>query len=567
MRFPRLLTTLGCLFALTSSSFAAPASPAPVEADAIFTHGTVLPIQPAVEAQALAIRGGQIVAVGTESAIARYKGPSTKIVDLKGKTIMPGFVEPHTHIDVGATNLAMVQCGSEQPGGLPRAQTIARLKAAVTKVPAGGWLLGNGFDPSRTTPLWADLSVHDLDGISTTVPILVLNASGHIAYVNHRAYALAGITDKTPNPPSGRYGHDKQGHLDGRLYEPTSYTAFMAKVPTPSPQELRAQFLRVYKIFNASGVTTVGDLNTGAVAGVAPEVAILRSLAAEAPVRVRCYLAYIALQGKTPPVKPFEGDDKLKFIGLKLTMDGSTQGFTAALTQPYLHTSDKGELDWPSLPKLLASVKPYFDAGWQFSCHANGDRALDQGLALYGELTKNLSPQARANRRLRIEHFTVNRPEQVKKAAELGTTVSMTIGHVYFWGRVFNDYVLGAARAARIDPAAALLKQGVKVSFHSDYTITSVSPLRYMMTAINRTPQQNPPQVLGREQGLTIDQALRAVTIDAAWQMFIDDKVGSLEPGKYADLVVLDQNPRKVDPSKLASIGIKAVYLAGKRVR
>lgn len=565
MRFPRLLLSLCCLLALAASGWAAPA--APVEADIIFTNGTVLPIRPAKEAQALAIRGGLVVAVGTDKEIAKYRGPSTKVVDLKGKTLMPGFVEPHLHIDLAAMNQTMAQCGSEQPGGMSKAEATRVLKAAVKKVPAGGWLLGNGFDPSRTTPLWADFSVQDLDAVSTTVPIVLLNASGHIAYVNHKAYALAGINDKTPNPPSGRYGHDKKGHLDGRCYEPTAYAAFMAKVPRPSAEDVRGSFLGAMKSFSVKGVTTVGDLNTGAAMGVDNEVAILRSLASEAPLRVRSYLAYIGLQGRTPPVKPFEGDDKLKFIGLKLTLDGSTQGFTAALTQPYLHTHDKGPLDWPSFSRLLAGVRPYFEAGWQFSCHANGDRAIDQAIALYEALTKGMSPKERANRRLRFEHFTVNRPDQVKKVADLGATVSMTIGHVYFWGQVFHDAVLGPARAARIDPLAELRKHGVKVSVHSDCTVTTVNPLRYVMTAVNRKPQQNPPQVLGREQGVTIDEALRAVTLDAAWQLFIDDKVGSLEPGKYADLVVLDQNPRKVDPSKLPSIGVKAVYLAGKQVR
>lgn len=565
MRIPRLLVFLCCLLAQAASGWAAPM--APVEADTVFIHGTVLPIQPAKEAQALAIRGGLVVAVGTDQEIAKYRGPSTKVVDLKGKTLMPGFVEPHLHIDLAALNTGMVQCGSEQPGGMPKAQATRVLQAAVKKVPDGGWILANGFDPSRTTPLWADFSVQDLDAISTHVPIFVLNASGHIAYVNHKAYALAGVTDKTPNPPSGRYGHDKNGHLDGRCYEPTAFVAFMTKIPPPSAEVLRGAFLKALEGFSVKGVTTVGDLNTGVSMGVDNEVAILRSLAAQSPVRMRSYLAYIALQGKTPPVKPFEGDDKLRFIGLKVTMDGSTQGFTAALTEPYLHTSNKGPLDWPSLSQLLASVKPYFDAGWQLSCHTNGDRALDQGLAMYEALTKGLSAKERANRRLRLEHFTVNRPDQIKKAADLGLTVSMTIGHVYFWGKVFHDAVLGAARAARIDPLAELLKNGVKVTMHSDCTVTSVNPLRYLMTAVNRKPQQNPPQALGREQGVTIDQALRAVTIDAAWQLFIDDKVGSLEPGKYADLVMLDQNPRKVDPSKLPSIGIRAVYLAGKQVR
>ena len=534
-------------------------------ADTLFVNGPILTIHPRGEASALAVRGGRILAVGSEKVVRGFQGTNTEVVDLKGSTLMPGFVEPHVHIDLTAVNLTMVQVGSEKPGGMSVVEVKEALAEALPKIPAGGWLLANSFDPSRTTPLFAQLTADDLDAISKEVPIFVLNASGHIAYLNHKAIELSGITDKTPDPPSGRYGRDAQGRLTGQLFEPSSFVPFFAKMPPPKPTDLRAAFLKTLQGFSARGVTTAGDLNTGLALGVETEIAILRSLAAESPVRVRCYLAYLALLGKMPPVRPLEGDDKVRFLGIKVTADGSTQGYTAALGVPYLGSTNNGALDWPATQELIGKLRPYYDAGWQIATHANGDRAIDQTLEVYGNLLANTPDKA--SRRLRIEHFTVTTPAQLERVRDLGVSVSMTIGHVYFWGSVFQRAVLGADRAARIDPAGDLKRLGVRFSFHSDSTVTSVDPLRYLMNAVTRVPQQNGGKVLGPRQRISIDDALQAMTLDAAYQMFMEDRVGSLEVGKYADLVVLDRNPRRVNPAELDSLKIQRVYLGGVRQR
>jgi len=552
-----LLTLLGlALLPVRSADVVTPA-------DTVFINGPVLTIRPRGEASALAVRGGRIVAVGDTKTVRRFQGTNTEVVDLKGATLMPGFVEPHVHINLTAINLGMVQVGSEKPGGMSVAEAKEAMTAAVPKIPAGGWLLANSFDPSRTTPLFAELNAEELDAISKDVPIFVLNASGHIGYVNHKAIELAGLTDKTPDPPSGRYGRDSQGRLTGQLFEPSSFVPFFAKIPPPKPADVRAAFLQTLRNMSAKGVTTAGDLNTGLALGLDTEIALLKSLAAESPVRVRCYLAYLALLGKMPPVRPFEGDDKVGFVGIKVTADGSTQGYTAAVGIPYVGTTNRGSLDWPETQDLIGKLRPYYDAGWQIATHANGDRAIDQTLEVYGSLLANTPDKA--SRRLRLEHFTVTTPAQLERVRDLGASVSMTIGHVYFWGSVFQRAILGADRAARIDPAGDLKRLGIRYSFHSDSTVTSVDPLRYLMNAVTRVPQQNDGKVLGPKQRISIDDALQAMTLDAAYQVFLDDRVGSLEVGKYADLIVLDRNPRRVDPADLGSLKIQRVYLGGVR--
>lgn len=533
-------------------------------AETIFFGGPILTIEPPMEVEALAVGDGRILRVGSLASMRELQGVSTSMVDLQGRTLMPGFVEPHLHLNVTANQNTSVWVGSYEVAKQPKVQVLAKLAAAVQGLDSGEWLYATGFDPSRCDPLFATLTLADLNALAPDNPVFVLNDSGHIGYVNQAAFDAAGITDDTPNPPGGEYVRDADGHLTGQVNEPPSYAAFFAKMPPPTVGDLTAAFAQAQTEFSNAGITTVGDMNTGLSYGLEAEIGILRALAPRAPVRVRSYLAFLALRnGQDPPVQPQEGDDKLRFIGIKFTTDGSTQGFTAALNEPYLGTADLGNLDFPSTPQLIDFARPFFQRGWQLSCHANGDRAIDQVLELYASLLAAGRPGA--DRRLRIEHFTVTSEAQVQAVRDLGLTPSMTIGHTYYWGQVFDQSILGPVRAARIDPAASLKARGVPFTFHSDCPVSPAYPLRYLENSVTRVPQSNPPAVLGPEQRITIDDALRAVTLDAAWQLFMEDEVGSLAPGKYADLVVLGQNPRTVDPSGLAEIPIHDVYLGGVR--
>lgn len=537
---------------------------APTLADAIFHGGPILTVEPPLQVEALAIADGRILRVGALESVRELQGPSTEMVDLQGRTLMPGFVEPHLHLNVTANQNTSVWVGSYEVAKQPKVEVLAKLFAAVQQLQPGEWLYATGFDPSRCDPLFATLTLADLNALAPDNPVFVLNDSGHIGYVNQAAFDAAGITDDTPNPTGGEYVRDADGHLTGQVNEPPSYGAFFAKMPPPTLPDLTAAFAQAQTEFSNAGITTVGDMNTGLSYGLATEISILRSLASTAPVRVRAYPAFLALRpGQPLPVQPQEGDDKLRFLGIKFTTDGSTQGFTAALHEPYLGTADLGNLDFPSTPQLIDLARPFFQQGWQLSCHANGDRAIDQVLELYASLLAGGRPGA--DRRLRIEHFTVTSEAQVQAVRDLGLTPSMTIGHTYYWGQVFDQGILGPVQASRLDPAASLKARGVPFSFHSDCPVSPAYPLRYLENSVTRVPQSNPPDVLGPDQRITIDVALRAVTLDAAWQVFMDDQVGSLAPGKYADLLVLGQNPRAIDPSGLAEIPIHDVYLAGVR--
>ena len=540
-------------------------------ADTIFYGGPVVTVNAKnEEVQAIAVQGGKIVALGTKDAVTKdWQSKTTQVIDLKGQTLMPGFVEPHVHIMITSVfeGLGLNLSNFTLPYDT-KETLIAKMKAHLKTIPPGGWLFGFGVDPSRTSPFMAELTADDLDKVSTTVPIFLVNQSGHIGYVNNKAIELAGITNKTPNPPGGGiYVKDAQGKLTGKLVEPPSYLPFMAKMPNPTEAQLFGAIEGTMKKIASTGVTTASEMSVGGNFGVDKEVAIYKSIFAKnaSPIRLRGYLFSQALPAGYKAIKPTDGDDMLRFIGIKYISDGSTQGLTAALSEPYSYPKGSkwsGALNYKDAD-IQASMKAYFDQGWQISTHSNGDKAIDQALNSYAKLLAgNKQPQ---DRRLRIEHFTVNNASQAKKAVQLGVVPSFTIGHVHYWGSAFDNFIIGPERAKRIDPAAEIKRAGGKFTLHSDTPVSNVGPLNYITEAVTRVWQLPPKKVLGPDQVISVDDAIRAITIDAAYQIFSDKLVGSLEVGKRADLVILEKNPRATPAADIRDIKVKETWVDGKK--
>lgn len=540
-------------------------------ADTIFFGGPIVTVNAKnEEVQALAVQDGKIVALGTPTKVKQdWQGSNTKLVDLKGQTLMPGFVEPHIHIigtamsEVLGLNLSNFTLPYDTLDTL-----VAKMKAHLKTVPPGGWLFGFGVDPSRTTPFMAELNADILDKVSTAVPIFIVNQSGHIGYVNHKALELAGVTEATPSPGGGGvYVKDAKGKLNGVLIEPPTYAPFMAKMPVPSAADLAGAVKKTTQTIAAAGVTTSAEITLGFNLGLDNEVKLMQGLTANEglPIRIRAYLYGPAVPAGYKTLKPGDGDDRLRFVGVKFISDGSTQGLTAALNEPYIYpknTQNRGNLDY-NAEDLYKQMKVFFDQGWQLAVHANGDRAIEQTLANYSKLLAgNPNPAAR---RLRIEHFTINTQDQVKKAVQLGVVPGFTIGHVDYWGEAFHNHLVGPERASRIDPSAAFKKEGARFAYHSDSPVSNVGPLNYIAEGAGRLWQKPPRKVLGADQKVAVDDAIRAVTINPAYEMFSDDKIGSLEVGKQADLVVLEKNPRTTPVDDIRNIKVKETWIDGKR--
>lgn len=541
-------------------------------ADTIFHGGPILTVNAKnEEVQALAVQGGKIVAVGTKDAVAKeWQNDNTQVIDLKGQTLMPGFVEPHTHVILTTVferlwlNLSNYTLPHDTIEGITQ-----KLQAHLKNVPKGGWLTAFGVDPSRTSPFMAELTAADLDKISTEVPILVVNTSGHIAYANHKAMEIAGVTNKTPNPKGGGvYVKDAQGNLTGKLVEAPAFIPFLAYMPAPSQTQLIDAVLGTMNSIASKGVTMVSEMSVGGNFGVEQEAAIYKGIFAKnaSPIRMRGYLFSDRLPDGFNAIKPNEGDDRLRFIGIKYVSDGSVQGLTGALSKPYIYPEGShwaGSLNYKDA-EIYGLMKPYFEQGWQIAIHANGDKAIDQTLNNYGKLLASGSNTK--DRRLRVEHFTINKKSQVDKAVKLGVVAGFTIGHVDYWGEAFNNHIIGPDRSKRIDPAGDFKRAGGRFTLHSDTPVSPVGPLNYISEEVTRLWQVPPQKVLGPDQAVSVDDAIRAVTIDPAYSMFADNLVGSLEVGKQADFVVLEKNPRTTAPSEIRNIKVIGTWIDGKPV-
>lgn len=619
------------------------ASDAPDHTVFVFRGGNVITVDPRnPQVASLAIAGGRIIAVGDNDSVLKAAGEKVKsfgkdgflqLIQLNGMTVMPGFVEPHTHMfETALANYLMTvnlswfedpplnppTIVTEIPGVKYSGTVITALKKGLDKVvPKGdkcestGWLTAFGFDPARTKPFMTGLNKDILDSVSPTVPIFVLNQSGHIAYVNSRAIECARLEPGQKAPPGGTYVTEvRNGHevYTGVLLEPPSYVIFQEAFPKPAGDSMLAALRRTADDFAKAGITTASELILGAALGsFEKELGLLATIETDPRVRIRAYYDAQSISSANPlPAKPpseqkkDEEPDLLRAIGVKFITDGSTQGLTAALKAdydyppPYPSIPRDGNLNYEPTKEdpdpLFARAKPLFTAGWQLSMHSNGDRALSQVLDVYGRLLAEVSVPAA--RRFRIEHLTVTQDAQLDRIKALGITPSMTIGHLYYWGCSFrggaclgllgeeavkkNERILGKTRTERLDPAGSLRRRDIRFSFHSDSPITPAKPLLYISTAVSRRMQFPKNDVLSpcptpgcpQWEGISVDEAIRAVTLDAAYQLFLDGQVGSLERDKWADLLILEKNPRDMSttPENIKNIKVIATYLSGKCV-
>ena len=559
------IAAAGLIASLSLSTMAGASAP-----DTIFYGGDIVTMDnQRPNAEAVAVKNGAIQKVGKLAGLKKTADSHTQLIDLQGKTMLPGFVEPHVHIFGTAfseeifLDLSNFELPHDTMDGL-----VQKLTDYGNKLPDGAWIAGFGVDPSRTDPFMAELTADILDKVSTTKPVFIINQSMHIAYVNHKALEVAGITDSTPNPSGGgKYVKDADGHLTGKLIEPPTYNAFLAKMPLPTKDEVLTALKKTGQKLTRQGVTSSAEITLGAYLGLDKEYAVLNALTHDGtlPVRVRAYIYADDYPNTNHTYKPGQGDDLFKVIGLKVISDGSNQGLTGAMEKPYdypAQTTNTGNLNYTQ-EELLAIIKPRFAEGWQISVHANGDRAIGETLAVYEKL---VTKPADAKTRLRIEHFSVPTDDEIRKAKKLGVVPGFTIGHTDYWGEAFHDHILGAERADRLDPSAAMIKEGMRFAYHSDSPVSPINPLKYVSEGATRLWQVPPQKVLNANQRVSIENALKAVTINAAYQMKMDDKAGSITPGKYADFAIVDKNPLKTEPYEIRNIQVKQTWLGGKLV-
>jgi hypothetical protein len=295
---------------------------------------------------------------------------------------------------------------------------------------------------------------------------------------------------------------------------------------------------------------------------------LVEQLRGELTVRLRTY--EVSNAQMSTAATPGQGDDMLRQVGIKIWVDGSPWIGNIALSFPYLDTAATRAIGVTpgscgcanyTAEQLTEIVSAYFPLGWQMACHVQGDAGVDTILDVYEEALRR---NPRDDHRLRLEHVGAIRPDQLQRAADLGVTCSIFVDQIHYWGDIIVDGLFGEERGSRWMPAGSAVATGMRISLHNDPPVTPEEPLRNISVAVTRTAPSG--RVLAPEERLTVEQAIRAQTIDAAWQLFADDVIGSLEVGKYADLVVLSADPRTVPPERIADLDVRATFLAGRQV-
>lgn len=522
--------------------------------DSVYLGGIVRTMT-GTTASALACRDGLFTAVGSDAEVRAQIGPDTTVVNLRGATILPGFIETHLHPFMMGMNSVHVDVG---PDACPDIHSVVRaLSARAAESGAGESVVGTGFDDS----LVADdrgLTTVDLDRVSTTRPVIVRHLSGHGLYTNSAALESAGIDASTPEPVGGSIVRNTDGTPTGELLEVPAMQ-LLGEVGTLFPASDLDEALRLALRRMASvGVTSFHDLFV--------TTDMLESYrrvdeAGELTLRAKAYLGLAAAEeldasGRTP-----HRSDMFAVAGVKLISDGSLQLHTGALTEPYhdLGGCHCGEMAIP--PGDLTTMVGACDAaGRQVAIHTNGDRAIDIALDAI-EAARTESDRTISHR---LEHVQTLREDQIRRMRFLGVNASVFVNHVYYWGDRHRDRFLGPERGSRISPLASITAAGIPFALHCDCPVTPVSPLFTIDTAVNRLTREG--HVLGPEQRIDPATAVAGYTSSAATIAGEDTIKGTISPGKLADFVVLADDPHTCPTADIKDIDVLATVVGGREI-
>lgn len=531
----------------------------------VFVNGTVLPVDAAFSAhEALAISGNKILAVGSRDAVLAAAGRGAQTVDLAGRVVLPGFIEPHMHFALlaGLGNLADI--GPFQRPTFDAA--LGALRAIAASTPAGEWVMARQFDPILLDPP-RDLTTRDLDPVIPDHPVFVLNASGHIAYVNSKALQMAGVTRDTEDPPGGEFGRYEDGTPNGVLFGQAAFMGIMLSNQA-IVDRMQSGFVDAGREVGdqavALGMTTLCDQATGGLAGPA-ELESYRAMydGGRMKARIRAY-AYSEQPGwDEAGVKPFDGDAMMRVAGWKIVTDGSNQGFTGRQREPY-YTRDTVGIFYVEPDALRKAVSDRGRRGWPMSMHGNGDAAIDSILdAMESAQADGVDVRAL---RCRIEHCSILHDEQIRRMAALNMVPSFLINHVHYWGHVMRDQVFGPEKVQLLDRCKSVEDAGMNWVMHTDAPVSPLGSLQKIRVAVARDLWKEPDTILAPAERVSVESAIRAITSNAAWACHSEHEIGSLEPGKLADLVILEADPRKVEPVAIPDIRISETWMDGNRV-
>lgn len=531
----------------------------------LFTGGKILTVDSEFsEAEAIAIRGNKILAVGSKKEVRDAVDGQHEVVDLRGKTMLPGFIDPHTHVVAGSVvDSIMEYVGMAKFGTVD--EVLEHISRRALETPKGEWLVFRNFDPAVQVGLDA-LTFKELDAISVDHPIFVFNASGHLAYANSRAFEIAKIPADIQNPEGAEFVRDEQGKLNGVMKNNVAFLQVLQAYPALKTADPVESLIGLCSKWTEFGLTTVSELSLGGLSQSPGDFDVLlaASKMGRLATRIRAYAFYTvgADAWDSAGISPGDGDALIRVTGYKLVADGSNQGFTGLQREPYLNSDDRG-LAYTSAEELKKIAIERAGKGWHLAIHGNGDAAIDNVLDACAAIRDEGIDMTKV--RARIEHCSILHDEQIARMKDLGVSASFLIGHVHYWGVAMRDEVFGEEKAKLLDRCRSCEEEGVGFTLHSDFMVTDPNPLHMIEMAVTRKTWKEPDFALAPEEGVSVETAIRALTSEAAWQLYSDHEVGSLEAGKYADLVILDKDPRKVAPNTIKEIKVLETWMDGKR--
>ena len=560
----RRALVIGCLFSLGAASAAVP-KPKSAPADTIIVHGKVYTVNAQKPwAEALAIRGDKIVAVGSNREIERFRGRGTRVIDARGHLVLPGFTDCHIHFLSGSLALGQVN--------LEGARTVAeiqqRVKDYAASHPGRGWILGRGW----TYPVFGQAALPHkkfLDEILPNRPALLEGFDGHTYWANSRALAKAGITRDTPDPPNGQIVRDSEtGEPTGALKEAAS-ELIERVVPKPTRAEKLAALQQGLAEANRNGLVRVHSAG-----GDFEEFELYDVLLGGGALTVRMYIAYFL---NPPALKPETietieearrrfNDEWLSAGAVKTMLDGVVESHTAAMLAPYADDrSVSGKMFWEA-DKYKQSVAELNRRGFQIFTHAIGDAAVRLALDAYEQ-----APQANGSRdaRPRIEHIETISSADISRFGRLGVIASFQPLHAYPDEDTLNVWVrnVGPERETRAFAWRSVASGGGRLAFGSDWPVVTLNPWAGLQNAVTRQDVQGlPPGGWVPEQRLRMAEAIEAYTLGAAIAGRREKTEGSIEPGKLADLVIVSQNLFEIDPHAVRRTTVLLTMVGGKTV-
>lgn len=532
-----------------------------IHADTVLLNGKIITVDPHDSiVDAVAVLGDRIVAVGSNDDVKRYAGPETEVIDLKGKTAMPGIIDSHTHPTGIAEGYLEVNCRAPPVRNIKDIQDL--VEAKVKELGPGVWIQGSAYNDSKLEEK-RQMTRWELDVVAPENPVMLTSDTGHQCIVNSLALEIASISKDSQDPPGGEYDRDDNGEPTGLIYE-MAQGEIRKHIPPYTVAEIRESYKKVVDQFSKWGITSTHNASarkTGIRAykqlldmGVRQvRMRLMVSVNSDEPGGVVDALELTGIESGF-------GDDWLQVMSTKIMGDGSGAGGTAGVYMPQ-HRGPMGlgimMTDEAEIERLVLQSH---DAGLRVSIHSIGDRGVDVALdAIEKAQKRNPVPDMRH----RLEHNSLCTPKQLERIKEMGVIPSSSIGYMYGLGDQYAEN-FGEERCRWLHPHRTMKEMGIIAGGNSDCPVTYYSPFVQMYAAVTRKSSSG--QVVGLEEAIEIMDAIRLYTWNGAYMSKEEDKLGSIELGKLADIIVLDRDILTIDPEDLLNVQVLTTMVNGKIV-